>query len=327
MMKSPLPGRLQLKYRLALCFYADACYIDFILIPVKNLKSVCRFLAGKPQGMRTLSNLSFLFMLAWLFLPIAVSGAPKQQREPWFFPGDGIPVPPRQNQPWQPPDTDIPAEYVNAMSAAFQRGAADPRDCEYREVTVPSGSDSYGEFLQPLYTFPEDATVIATAEKIFNTPGTAWSEYFGKFGDARKIQQWLFAEFMQLAPYRKHVANGLKDKTAILKWQTIIIGDRVDFRSESLDGGGSGSYGDQADRVKSDPRFPGDRSTQILRVCDVYARALSALKDGGYPEFQNYWEEKERDKAIEAIASRLSRNPDYKAPVLSEMDMLQLYGF
>jgi len=190
-----------------------------------------------------------------------------------------------------------------------------------------NGQNAWGKFLQPLYSFPEDATVIATAEKIFNTTGTAWSEYFGKFGDARKIQQWLFAEFMRLAPYRKHVENGLKDKTAILKWQTIIIGDRVDFRLEFLDSGGSGSYGDQADRVKSDPRFPGDRSTQILRVCDVYARALSALKDGGYPEFQNYWDEKERDKAIEAIASKLSRNPDYKAPVLSEMEMLPLYGF
>ncbi len=173
------------------------------------------------------------------------------------------------------------------------------------QILGKNGQNAWGKFLQPLYTFPEDATVIATAEKIFNTPGTAWSEYFGKFGDARKIQQWLFAEFMRLAPYRKHVENGLKDKTAILKWQTIIIGDRVDFRSVFLDGSGSGSHGDRADRVKNDPRFPGDRSTQVLRVCDAYAGALSALKDGGYPEFQNYWDEKERDKAIEAIASRL----------------------
>lgn len=173
------------------------------------------------------------------------------------------------------------------------------------QILGENGQNAWGGFLEPLYTFPEDATVIATAEKIFNTPGNVWGEYFGKFGDAHKIQPWLFAEFMRLAPYRKHVANGLKDKTAIMKWQTIITGDRVDFKSEFLDGSGRGSCGGQADRVQGDPRFPGDRSTQILRVCDVYAEALSALKDGGYPEFQNYWDEKDRDRAIQDIALKL----------------------
>lgn len=178
------------------------------------------------------------------------------------------------------------------------------------QILGKNGQNAWGGFLEPLYTFPEDATVIATAEKIFNTPGNAWGEYFEKFGDARRIQPWLFAAFMRLAPYREHVANGLKDKTAIMKWQTIITGDRIEFKSEFLDGGGSGSRGGRADSVRNDPRFPGDRSTQILRVCDIYAEALSALKDGGYPEFQNYWDEKDRDRAIKDIALKLSRETE-----------------
>ncbi len=160
--------------------------------------------------------------------------------------------------------------------------------------------------LRPLCTFPEEAIVIATAEAIFNAPGNGWSHYFENFKDARRIQDWLFVEFMRLAPYRTHVRNGLDDKSAIIKWETVISDNRVNSRYEYLDGGGSGMSTGPLDGIKDDPLPPGDQTTQILRVCDVYAKALSALKEGGYPNFQNYWNEKDRDRAIEKIAHLLS---------------------
>ncbi len=161
--------------------------------------------------------------------------------------------------------------------------------------------------MKPLYTFPEEAVAITTAEAIFDTPGNGWSEYFGKFKDARRIENWLFAKFMRLASYRKHVRRGLDNKGERVKWETIIKDNWVEFNSVALDRSGSGSYGYSAAAVKNDPLFPGNNTTQILRVCDIFAKALSDLKDGGYPAFQNYWEEKDRDRAIEQIALKLSQ--------------------
>ncbi len=173
-------------------------------------------------------------------------------------------------------------------------------------VLGKNGGHAWEGYLEPLYTFSEDATVITTAEKIFNTSDNDWSKYFGEFKDARRIEGRLFAKFMRLAPYRKHVQKGLNDKTEILKWQTTVAGDRVNSRFEFLDGGGNGSNSFSLDDVKNDPLLSGSQSTQILRVCDVFAKALSALKDSGYPVFRYYWDEKARDRAIEKIAFRLS---------------------
>jgi hypothetical protein len=60
--------------------------------------------------------------------------------------------------------------------------------------------------------------------------------------------------------------------------------------------------------VKKDSRFSENNTIQILRVCDVYAKALSLMKNAGYPEFKNYWKQKDRDKAIGKIRGILSKN-------------------
>ncbi len=155
-------------------------------------------------------------------------------------------------------------------------------------------------YLQPLYTFPDDAIVIATAEALFNTHNKRFNNIYIAKSD-------LFAEFMRLAPYRKHVLSGLRDKTEIIKLQTTIADNNVRFESEFLDGSSVASSMANSSDVTSDPRFPGDQSIQILRTCDVYAKGLSMLKEGGYPAFQNYWSKEDRDQVIEEITAKLSQ--------------------
>ncbi len=172
-------------------------------------------------------------------------------------------------------------------------------------------NDAWEKYLEPLYQFPDDKNVKSTAEIIFYTSGNSWSKYFWKFQDARRIKSYyngLFAQLMRLTSYQKHVLSGLENKNKIIKWQTDITGDRGNFNYEYLDRSGSGSEGFKIDDVKQDPLFPGNHNVQILRVCDVYAKALSLMKDTGYPIFQNYWNEEKRNKVIQKIRAILSNS-------------------
>jgi hypothetical protein len=47
-----------------------------------------------------------------------------------------IPDPPRQGAVWTPPETRLPRFLVAATEALFAQGVADPRGCDYREVTL-----------------------------------------------------------------------------------------------------------------------------------------------------------------------------------------------
>lgn len=170
------------------------------------------------------------------------------------------------------------------------------------------GGETWSCYWEPLYTFPEEPVSVAAAEEIFHASGKARSEYFGKFGDAG-LSCGLFEKLMRLAPYRMHVRNGLGDKTGIMKLQTTFSGDSAMLRSVKF-GGGRGCTSLPADCVKNDPLFPGDGTVQVLRICDVYAEALFKLKNGGYPEFRRYWNEKERDRAIGKILLLLSQRSE-----------------
>jgi hypothetical protein len=50
-----------------------------------------------------------------------------------------IPIPPQQYTPWKAPSTKLPAAVVNATKDLFLLGLADPRGCDYREITVTTG--------------------------------------------------------------------------------------------------------------------------------------------------------------------------------------------
>jgi hypothetical protein len=46
-----------------------------------------------------------------------------------------VPAPPRQHAPWTAPKTSLPPVVVSAARELFEDGVADPRGCEFREVT------------------------------------------------------------------------------------------------------------------------------------------------------------------------------------------------
>ena len=50
-----------------------------------------------------------------------------------------LPTPPQQYTPWKAPSSKIPAAVVSATKELFLLGLADPRGCNYREITITTG--------------------------------------------------------------------------------------------------------------------------------------------------------------------------------------------
>jgi hypothetical protein len=53
---------------------------------------------------------------------------------------ENLPEPPMQHSAWSPVKVELPSELLSATARLFKQGLADPRGCEYREVSVGTGS-------------------------------------------------------------------------------------------------------------------------------------------------------------------------------------------
>ncbi|HEY1684559.1 MAG TPA: hypothetical protein VGG19_07340 [Tepidisphaeraceae bacterium] len=51
-----------------------------------------------------------------------------------------FPEPPMQQAAWSPPNTKLSADLTSATTILFQQGLVDPRGCEYRDISVGTGS-------------------------------------------------------------------------------------------------------------------------------------------------------------------------------------------
>jgi hypothetical protein len=74
----------------------------------------------------------FALGLLLLGMPVVAQLAPVPHR----FQGTALPEPPQQKKPWTPPRTSVPDKVVAAFATLFDQGLADPRGCDYHEVSV-----------------------------------------------------------------------------------------------------------------------------------------------------------------------------------------------
>ncbi len=100
----------------------------------------------RPNNDSMFSKFPFLTLLAGISLCLAL-GVPSRAlgqcelKVPApVFNADTIPSPPSQTAAWKPPATLLPETFVSATATLFDHGLGDPRDCEYRQVEVVSGS-------------------------------------------------------------------------------------------------------------------------------------------------------------------------------------------
>lgn len=59
---------------------------------------------------------------------------------PVLFIGTSLPDPPSQREDWKQPATALPTKLLDATTALFSQGMADPRGCEYRQIEVAVGN-------------------------------------------------------------------------------------------------------------------------------------------------------------------------------------------
>jgi hypothetical protein len=69
-------------------------------------------------------------------LPLLIATALPAAPVPVPVTEPGLPDPPQQRKPWTPPKSGVPEAFVTAAAKMFEHGLADPRGCEYREVTL-----------------------------------------------------------------------------------------------------------------------------------------------------------------------------------------------
>ena len=69
---------------------------------------------------------------------------PERKASP-LFSGNELPPPPRQKDKWATPMSSLPTNYVSATALLFEQGLANPRDCDYREIEVGTGSPWSGD--------------------------------------------------------------------------------------------------------------------------------------------------------------------------------------
>lgn len=85
-------------------------------------------------------RLTCAFANAACFLTLLALPALGLAQDTPSFPGTSLPVPPEQPRPWSVPRSDLPPEAAAAITKLFDQGLADPRGCEYREISVVTGS-------------------------------------------------------------------------------------------------------------------------------------------------------------------------------------------
>jgi hypothetical protein len=87
-----------------------------------------------------------VLVVAGLWASPGWSQEPKRQPviPPGAFGGKALPTPPSQTEKWTPPESKLPQSLITATQFLFEHGFADPRGCEYREITVVTGGVSGG---------------------------------------------------------------------------------------------------------------------------------------------------------------------------------------
>src|SRR5687767_616435 len=96
----------------------------------------------------------WIVILGLAVLPLAAAAGPllfkfdsrvsKRTASPRFT-GESIPEPPAQRKAWIARSSTLPESYITATRMLFDLGLADPRECEYREIAVGTGSVMIGD--------------------------------------------------------------------------------------------------------------------------------------------------------------------------------------
>ena len=216
--------------------------------------------------------------------------------------------PPHQND-WQ--WSNQFAALAHLAAERIQLGDATAAS-EYAALIRPSEPEWFANEMiiafEPLYRFPDDPILSATADWIFNDPASRWS---GLFEPNRRFdfdKQWnLIASALIRSPgWRRALERFLSDST---EYATARL-TRNDPPSDGYQLNIKAKWGMRSGHGLSrvDDRAPGPDVEIIVRVADQVASKLAGLD--GAPGFTLYWPHADRAAAIESLRAYLNQYGD-----------------
>jgi len=153
--------------------------------------------------------------------------------------------------------------------------------------------------LAPFFRLPDDPTLRAAADALFNDPDSPWANLFqpGRRFSFQEHLNLLHSPLIRVAGWRRAIEAALGDRTEI--GTVRLIPDQqvsIEFKS----GGGMGML-----NGLTDPLALAQQAPTPFRVADQVTSEL--VKLDGCPDFQPFWPEARRDAAITAIRVYLTR--------------------
>ncbi len=174
----------------------------------------------------------------------------------------------------------------------------------------PEEGESTSYYFTPMWRYASHPAMIKAAERMFGQEGSLWIPLI----DANSLRSINIAKLLEspmlnVKSFRERVLDGLSDKTVVgvLRPRSASAGDRYDLTVENsftaVFVGASNATGASIEVPANDLRAAHSPDPLSIRVCDVYASRLRRLKDA--PNFEIYWTEAERDKAVEEFVQFL----------------------
>jgi hypothetical protein len=183
----------------------------------------------------------------------------------------------------------LPSDMSKLFTALFKTG--DPNAGREYAAWIHSEKvcdDPAGdEIFQPLWIQPDDPSIAAATDWLFNNAASPWrclARLPGK-SPFHPCTELLQSPLLGLPAFQKSVLRNLADQAPCR--QFTVADSQVDIDGE-------GNWGSD---VPIDPKLmtkPGEKRT--MRVCDWYASGLANME--GAPEFEVYWPQEKRDAAI-----------------------------
>jgi hypothetical protein len=263
--------------------------------------------AARRKAMRAKRNPSMTELLVKRAGNLAERGCMEQASEialalaDWS-PGEALPVLRRQTARWrevlreQDPDKTHRIRYVPSGLVRVTLARAMLKDDtalpEYmqllHEVSLPAGSYYRMDIFEPLLRYPDNPTVVAGAEWMFNDPASPWHAILRGDGALRcQDPRSLLGRnpLLALPSFRKLVLQTLAD--------TRVVGvAKIDsYQQISISG-----QGRTAQTYAGDPLCPPPGSSVEVRRCDLCALDLAEIE--GMPRCEFYWPKTRRDQAV-----------------------------